>query len=221
MVTPAVSRWPSVRLPVAAAGRTVSRPPRIRTCTVAAQARHLPYLANHRALTCCAVSPQRSRPSMTFVFLASQLCRRLPSDRPSRPCPCLELVVDVQSLTRWFSYRGLSPHKHRRMPGVHMKLKLTKEPVTRLACATHAPEPLGSLTWCYVLRRSLQKPGRLEWWATAMTSTRDMLTSRTTTEYGKRRSNSLRTPRAVSSSESAARGTTSSDRSENAARRAS
>jgi hypothetical protein len=29
----------------------------------------------------------------------------------------------------------------------NMKLKLTKEPVTRLACATRAPEPLGSLTW--------------------------------------------------------------------------
>jgi histone H3/H4 len=32
----------------------------------------------------------------------------------------------------------------------NMKLKLTKEPVTRLARATRAPEPLGSLTWCYV-----------------------------------------------------------------------
>jgi hypothetical protein len=31
-----------------------------------------------------------------------------------------------------------------------MKLKLTKEPVTWLAGATQAPEPLGSLTWCYV-----------------------------------------------------------------------
>jgi hypothetical protein len=29
----------------------------------------------------------------------------------------------------------------------NMKLKLTKEPVTPLACATGAPEPLRSLTW--------------------------------------------------------------------------
>lgn len=31
----------------------------------------------------------------------------------------------------------------------NMKLKLTKEPVTSVACATAAPEPLGSLTWCW------------------------------------------------------------------------
>jgi len=32
---------------------------------------------------------------MAFVFLGSQLCRRLPSDRPSRVGPCLELAVGV------------------------------------------------------------------------------------------------------------------------------
>jgi hypothetical protein len=32
----------------------------------------------------------------------------------------------------------------------NMKLRLTKEPVTRVACATSAPESIGSLTWCYV-----------------------------------------------------------------------
>jgi hypothetical protein len=32
-----------------------------------------------------------------------------------------------------------------------MKLKLTKEPVKRLVYATRAPEPFGSLTWCYTL----------------------------------------------------------------------
>ena len=30
----------------------------------------------------------------------------------------------------------------------NMKLKLTKEPVTSIAYANDAPEPLGSLTWC-------------------------------------------------------------------------
>ena len=33
-----------------------------------------------------------------------------------------------------------------------MKLKQTKEPVTSIACAITAPEPLRSLTWCYVPR---------------------------------------------------------------------
>jgi hypothetical protein len=36
---------------------------------------------------------QESRPSMTFLFVGSQLCRWLPSDTPSRGCPCLKLVV--------------------------------------------------------------------------------------------------------------------------------
>ena len=31
-----------------------------------------------------------------------------------------------------------------------MKLKQTKEPVTPIAGAIAAPEPLRSLTWCYV-----------------------------------------------------------------------
>jgi len=34
---------------------------------------------------------------MAFVFLGSQLRRRLPSDSPSRVCPCLELVVGVKN----------------------------------------------------------------------------------------------------------------------------
>ena len=76
-----------------AADRSSSRSPRIRACTVAAQPRHLPYPPNHRASTCCAVSPQGSRPSMAFVFLGSQLCRGLPSDDPSRGRPCRKLVI--------------------------------------------------------------------------------------------------------------------------------
>lgn len=30
-----------------------------------------------------------------------------------------------------------------------MKLKVVKEPVTRVACESRAPEPLGRLIWCY------------------------------------------------------------------------
>ena len=84
--------------PVAAAGRKSSRSPRIRTCTDAAQPRHYPGPPNHRALSCCADSPRGCRPSMAFVFLGSQLCRRLPSDSPSRSRPCLKLVVVVKSV---------------------------------------------------------------------------------------------------------------------------
>jgi hypothetical protein len=82
--------------PVAATGRQSSRSPRIRTCSVAAQPRPLACPPNHRALSCCADSPRGCRPSMAFVFLGSQLCRRLPSERPSRDCPCLKLVVGVK-----------------------------------------------------------------------------------------------------------------------------
>ncbi len=53
---------------------------------------------HHRASSCCADSPRGCRPSMAFVLLGSQLCRRLPSDRPSRDCPCLKLVVVVEYL---------------------------------------------------------------------------------------------------------------------------
>jgi hypothetical protein len=35
---------------------------------------------------------------MTFLFVGSQLCRRLPSDPPSRERPCLKLVVVVSRL---------------------------------------------------------------------------------------------------------------------------
>jgi len=40
--------------PMVAPGRWSSRSPRIRTCTFAAQPRHLPCPPNHRALSCCA-----------------------------------------------------------------------------------------------------------------------------------------------------------------------
>lgn len=41
---------------------------------------------------------------MTFLFVSSQLCRQLPSDIPSRVCPCLRLEVVVSricKLTIW------------------------------------------------------------------------------------------------------------------------
>ena len=120
--------------PMATPGRKSSRSPRIRTCALAAQPRHLPCPPNHRALSCCADSPrgclsavltaQAGRPSMTFVFLpalsadrGSQLCRRLPSDSPSRDRPCLNLVVGVQCIDGGSPLRGLPPHKHMPMTG--------------------------------------------------------------------------------------------------------
>ncbi|MBD1995216.1 hypothetical protein H6G00_01050 [Leptolyngbya sp. FACHB-541] len=62
---------------------------------------------------------------MTFLFVGSQVCLQLPSDIPSRVCPCSWLVVVVTRLQyfrafeRWFHHRGLSPHKFTPMPGVH------------------------------------------------------------------------------------------------------
>ncbi|NER78985.1 MAG: hypothetical protein F6K42_05280 [Leptolyngbya sp. SIO1D8] len=41
---------------------------------------------------------QESGPSMTFLFVGSQICRWLPSDPPSRERPCLKLVVLVSRL---------------------------------------------------------------------------------------------------------------------------
>ena len=41
---------------------------------------------------------QESGPSMTFLFVGSQICRWLPSDLPSRESPCRKLVVLVSRL---------------------------------------------------------------------------------------------------------------------------
>src|SRR5579883_356267 len=43
-------------------------------------------------------SPKGSQPSITFLFVGSSVCRWLPSDRPSRVCPCLKLVVQAEKL---------------------------------------------------------------------------------------------------------------------------
>jgi hypothetical protein len=43
----------------------------------------------------CQLAPGLSQPSMTFLFVGAQVCRPLPSDIPSRKCPCLKLVVSV------------------------------------------------------------------------------------------------------------------------------
>ncbi len=43
----------------------------------------------------CQLAPGLSQPSMTFLFVGSQVCRWLPPDMPSRECPCLKLVVSV------------------------------------------------------------------------------------------------------------------------------
>ncbi|MGI0494784.1 hypothetical protein ACN4EG_23610 [Alkalinema pantanalense CENA528] len=41
---------------------------------------------------------QGSQPSMTFLFVGSSVCRRLPPDPSSRRCPCLKLVVSSLGL---------------------------------------------------------------------------------------------------------------------------
>jgi hypothetical protein len=71
------------------------------TRTVAAQTHHLPCSLNQEALLCCANSPQESRPSMMFLFVALQFCRWLPPDPSSRKRPCLKLEVGI---TRNFSF---------------------------------------------------------------------------------------------------------------------
>jgi hypothetical protein len=64
----------------------------------------------------CQLAPGLSQPSMTFLFVGSQICRWLPSDPSSRKCPCLKLGVivtrlqDFRAFGRWFSSKGLSPH---------------------------------------------------------------------------------------------------------------
>jgi hypothetical protein len=79
----------------------LSRSPRIRTRTVSAQTYHLPCSLNQEALLCCANSPQESRPSMVFLFVALQICRWLPPDPSSRKRPCLKLEVVI---SRNFSF---------------------------------------------------------------------------------------------------------------------
>ena len=81
--------------------RLLSRSPQIRSRTVSAQTHHLPCSLNQEALLCCANSPQESRPSMMFLFVALQICRWLPSDPSSRKRPCLKLEVVI---TRNFSF---------------------------------------------------------------------------------------------------------------------
>jgi len=63
---------------------------------------------------------------MAFVFLGSQLCRRLPSDSPSRACPCLKLVVVVKYLDGGSPRGDFHPHKHMPMTGVHKRVEATR-----------------------------------------------------------------------------------------------
>ena len=80
----------------------LSRPPRIRACTFAVQSRHLPYPLNPGLCYHVPTYPW-TRPFMTFVFLDSLLCYRLPLHKASRLCSCLLLIIAVH-LNK--TYRG-------------------------------------------------------------------------------------------------------------------
>jgi hypothetical protein len=73
-----------------------SRSPRIRTWTFAAQLRHLAYPSDCWASSC--VAAPGAGPSMAFLFVSSQLGRRLPSDPSSRKRPCPWLAVTAHTV---------------------------------------------------------------------------------------------------------------------------
>jgi hypothetical protein len=64
--------------------------------------------------------------AVSFRRLAP-LALGLPSDKPSRACPCRRLVVMlvVKLSSSWYSHRGLSPHKFSPMLGVHPAFERT------------------------------------------------------------------------------------------------
>lgn len=74
--------------------RPMSRSPQIRTWSLLTQPPHLLYPSSHRILLCCANSSRGSEPYMRFLSVGSSVCSGLPSDIPSRVCPCLSLVVN-------------------------------------------------------------------------------------------------------------------------------
>jgi len=67
----------------------------------------------------CPLAPE-ARPSMTFLFVGSQLCTRA-SSRPLLAETPLPSASGCRLLLRrrGFSRRGLAPHKSTPMPGVH------------------------------------------------------------------------------------------------------
>jgi hypothetical protein len=83
----------------------------------------------------CGLAPGAG-PSMAFLFVGSQLGRRLPSDLPSRRRPCLRLAVRPSHTISWArsSCRGLAPHQSTPMPGVHNALQRTGARDARPGC---------------------------------------------------------------------------------------
>jgi hypothetical protein len=65
---------------------------------------------------------------MTFLFVGSQLCRRLPSDPPSRERPCLKLVVVVSRLRYLSSIWTLVLRQGTFTPLVHARAGRTQPP---------------------------------------------------------------------------------------------
>ena len=74
-------------------GRMLHSSPRIRTCAFSAQPPHLPYPLEPWASSCCANSPAEPSLLCDFCPSARTFALGLPSDTPSRACPCPRLVV--------------------------------------------------------------------------------------------------------------------------------
>ena len=109
-----------------ASHRSLNRSPQIRTGTVTTQPPDLPCSANSWSLLSCASSTLRLGLVSDFCSSARRFALRLPSDRPSRDCLCLRLVVMIVNMVNAeFSDRGLSPHKFMPVLGVHPALNRT------------------------------------------------------------------------------------------------
>src|SRR3972149_5196837 len=85
------------------------------------------YHANSRPSWSCAHSTLRLSLISDFCSSARRFALRLPSDNPSRDCPCLRLVVILVNnmVNAESSDRGLSPHKFMPMLGVHKPIQST------------------------------------------------------------------------------------------------
>jgi hypothetical protein len=101
-----------------------SRSPRIRTWTVAAQPRHLPYPSDRWALSCCADSP----PGLSLLWRFCSSARSLAAGFLQTPPRGDALALGLQlwpTPWAWSSCRGLAPHESTPMPGVHKEMEPT------------------------------------------------------------------------------------------------
>ena len=101
-----------------------SRSPRIRTWTVAAQPRHLPYPSDRWASSCCADSPLGLSLLWHFCSSARSLAAGFLQTPPRGDALALGLQLRPTPWA-WSSCRGLAPHESTPMPGVHNRLQRT------------------------------------------------------------------------------------------------